>query len=50
MRELLRAPVSDLLKGNLETAIALMNHDVIDAEDQLKNVVKTLKTSKTEVN
>ncbi len=48
MRELLRTPVSDMVKGNLETAIALINHDVIDAENQLKNVINTLKTESEE--
>ncbi len=41
MRELLRTPISDRVKGNIQTAIALMNHDVIDAEQQLKQVIET---------
>ncbi len=45
MRELLRTPVSDIVKGNLETAIALINHDVMDAESQLKEVIDTLSSA-----
>ena len=45
MRELLRTPVSDVVKENLETAIALINHDVMDAESQLKEVIDTLSST-----
>jgi superfamily II RNA helicase len=50
MRELLRTPVSDAVKGNINTAIALINHGVIDAENQLKNIINTLKIKDEENN
>jgi len=50
MRELLRTPVSDTVKENTNTAIALINHGVIDAENQLKSIIDTLKTKDEENN
>ena len=48
MRELLRTSLSDILKGSIETAIALINHGVMDAENQLKNVVNTIEVENIE--
>jgi superfamily II RNA helicase len=46
MRELLRTHIAKSVKEQIETAIALMNYGVIDAENQLKNIIKTLNKEK----
>jgi len=42
MRELLRTPISDSTKENIETAIALINYGLIDAENQLRNTIQSM--------